>query len=191
MRKKKKCLERKQTFQTGGGPPPATDPPTGDDIAVWLPHEFTVDSNEFDSDNQLLTDNKMKQPILVPKSPLLCENPEPEIDMMSQPGTSTKTIHNTPTSTLLMTPASTSKQLDIQQITTTPTNKKVKSPNYKLKHKLINKGSSSAALQIAENEIVCRKELHEAQMASPKSRPLNDPVSKRSLSDDSLKIRES
>ncbi|KPJ17365.1 hypothetical protein RR48_08551 [Papilio machaon] len=48
--KKKKCLERKKF--SGGGPPPTTDPLTGDDIAVWLPHEFTVDSNELDLDIQ-------------------------------------------------------------------------------------------------------------------------------------------
>ncbi|CAH2088903.1 unnamed protein product [Euphydryas editha] len=90
----RKCLERKQRLQTGGGPPAATDPPTGDDTAVWLPHEFTIDSNEFDSDNQLLNDNKREEPelpIIVLNSPLLCDNAEPEIEMMSQPGTSTKT----------------------------------------------------------------------------------------------------
>lgn len=53
--KKKKFLERKERSQTGGGPPPTSEPPNGDDIAVWLPHEFTVDSNEFDSDNQVPT----------------------------------------------------------------------------------------------------------------------------------------
>lgn len=51
--KKRKFLERKDRFQTGGGPPPASEPPNGDDIAVWLPDAFTVDSNQFDSDSQV------------------------------------------------------------------------------------------------------------------------------------------
>ncbi|CAH2090629.1 unnamed protein product [Euphydryas editha] len=72
-----------------------------------------------------------------------------------------------------MSQASTSKQLDSPQIINTPTKKKLKSPNYKLKNKQINKGSSSAALQIAEIEIACRKELHEAQMANEKQKLKN------------------
>lgn len=51
--KKQKFEERKERFRTGGGPPPPSKSPSGDDIAAWLPHEFTVDSNQFDSDNQV------------------------------------------------------------------------------------------------------------------------------------------
>ncbi|KPJ11978.1 hypothetical protein RR48_03581 [Papilio machaon] len=169
--KKKKCLERKKILQTGGGPPPATDPPTGDDIAVWLPHEFTVDSNEFDSDNQLTINkiDKPEPPILIS----LCENAEPEIEMMSQPGTSTKTEHNTPTNNLLMSQTSTPDKPQITT-TTTPPMKKLKSPNYyKVKNKKIYNGSASAALQISETEIACRKELHEMQMANERQKLKN------------------
>ena len=49
----KKNIEKKQTSKTRGGPPPTIAPATCDDLTVWLPLEFTVDSNEFDSDNQV------------------------------------------------------------------------------------------------------------------------------------------
>ena len=51
--KKKKIIEKKQTLKTSGGPPPTITPATCDDITVWLPHEFTVDSNEFELDYQV------------------------------------------------------------------------------------------------------------------------------------------
>ncbi|XP_046975565.1 uncharacterized protein LOC124541682 [Vanessa cardui] len=48
--KKRKAEQRKELFKTGGGPPPVKEVPT-EDIGSWLPNEFVVDSNEFDSDN--------------------------------------------------------------------------------------------------------------------------------------------
>lgn len=59
--KKQKFAERKERFRTGGGPPPPSESASGDDIALWLPHEFTVDSNPFDSDNQV---NKLNASLL-------------------------------------------------------------------------------------------------------------------------------
>lgn len=48
--KRLKSLERKQIMATGGGPPPQQDPPQSEDISAWLPNEFVIDTNEFDSD---------------------------------------------------------------------------------------------------------------------------------------------
>lgn len=48
--KRLKSLERKQIIATGGGPPPKQDPPQSEDISAWLPNEFVIDTNEFDSD---------------------------------------------------------------------------------------------------------------------------------------------
>ncbi|XP_045783972.1 uncharacterized protein LOC123880103 isoform X2 [Maniola jurtina] len=48
--KRLKSLERKQIIATGGGPPPQLDPLKSEDISAWLPNEFVIDTNEFDSD---------------------------------------------------------------------------------------------------------------------------------------------
>lgn len=37
--------------QTGGGPPPSTNPENADDICSWLPSEFAIDNNDYDSDS--------------------------------------------------------------------------------------------------------------------------------------------
>lgn len=49
-KKRLKSTERKQVIATGGGPPPQQDPANSEDISVWLPNEFVIDTNEFDSD---------------------------------------------------------------------------------------------------------------------------------------------
>uniref|UniRef100_A0A1I8Q2D2 Regulatory protein zeste n=1 Tax=Stomoxys calcitrans TaxID=35570 RepID=A0A1I8Q2D2_STOCA len=51
MTAKKEMLSyRKQAKLTGGGPPTSLAALSGNDIAVWLPEEFVIDDNEFDSD---------------------------------------------------------------------------------------------------------------------------------------------
>ncbi|XP_059220268.1 uncharacterized protein LOC106093181 isoform X2 [Stomoxys calcitrans] len=51
MTAKKEMLSyRKQAKLTGGGPPTSLVALSGNDIAVWLPEEFVIDDNEFDSD---------------------------------------------------------------------------------------------------------------------------------------------
>ncbi|CAG5043982.1 unnamed protein product [Parnassius apollo] len=63
-KKKIKSVERKNLRQTGGGPHPTTNPENADDICSWLPNEFVIDTNEFDSDeiNQIgePSQNKIK-----------------------------------------------------------------------------------------------------------------------------------
>lgn len=54
LAKKIKSVERREIAKTGGGPPPIVVPSTSDDISVWLPNEFVIDENEFDSDNKNL-----------------------------------------------------------------------------------------------------------------------------------------
>ncbi|CAK1583380.1 unnamed protein product [Parnassius mnemosyne] len=49
-KKKIKSVECKNLLQTGGGPPPTTNSENTDDICSWLPNEFVIDTNEFDSD---------------------------------------------------------------------------------------------------------------------------------------------
>lgn len=41
---------KRELFKTGGGPAIIQQETTSDDIRSWLPGEFAVDSNEFDSD---------------------------------------------------------------------------------------------------------------------------------------------
>lgn len=48
--KKELWNERSAILKTGGGPPPEIKPVSSADISAWLPGEFTVDYNEFDSD---------------------------------------------------------------------------------------------------------------------------------------------
>lgn len=48
--KKENWNERSQIFKTGGGPPPESKPISSGDIRAWLPGEFEVEYNEFDSD---------------------------------------------------------------------------------------------------------------------------------------------
>ncbi|XP_059222116.1 uncharacterized protein LOC131993982 [Stomoxys calcitrans] len=48
--KKEMSSYRKQAKLTGGGPPTSLAALSDNDIAVWLPEEFVIDDNEFDSD---------------------------------------------------------------------------------------------------------------------------------------------
>lgn len=48
--KKQMSEYRLSAKQTGGGPPPTELPLSDNDISVWLPNEFVIDSNEYDSD---------------------------------------------------------------------------------------------------------------------------------------------
>lgn len=48
--KKQVSERRKEIMKTGGGSIPTEEPINSDDITVWLPNEFVVDSNEFDCD---------------------------------------------------------------------------------------------------------------------------------------------
>ncbi|XP_075149278.1 myb/SANT-like DNA-binding domain-containing protein 3 [Haematobia irritans] len=48
--KKEMSEYRSQIRKTGGGQAPLGAPLQGNDIAIWLPNEFVVDENEFDSD---------------------------------------------------------------------------------------------------------------------------------------------
>ncbi|CAG5049357.1 unnamed protein product [Parnassius apollo] len=53
-KKKIKSVERKNLRQTGGGPhpkiPTLLNYKTLNDICSWLPNEFVIDTNEFNSD---------------------------------------------------------------------------------------------------------------------------------------------
>lgn len=48
--KKDVSSHRREVNKTGGGPQPAEIVLSENDITVWLPNEFIVDTNEFDSD---------------------------------------------------------------------------------------------------------------------------------------------
>ncbi|CAG5026352.1 unnamed protein product [Parnassius apollo] len=49
-KKKIKSVERKNLLQTGGRPPPTTNPENADNLCSLLLSEFVIDTNEFDSD---------------------------------------------------------------------------------------------------------------------------------------------
>lgn len=51
--KRKKFKEGKEISQTGSVPPPTSESPSEEDIAVWLPHELSTDSNELSSKSQV------------------------------------------------------------------------------------------------------------------------------------------
>ncbi|CAH0584090.1 unnamed protein product [Chrysodeixis includens] len=189
--KKQKCQERKERLRTGGGPPPPSESPSGDDIAVWLPHEFTVDSNQFDSDNQFQTlpdtENQKQKVIPLPNSPVLCDNsglgntqlileqcidedkpctskqPEPSTSSQAEPNTSSQAEPSTSSQA----EPSTSSQAE-------PKNIKPKTPNYGPKNKKMSKMTKDSAVQqIAKTETDCRKELHQAQLANEKQKLKN------------------
>lgn len=48
--KKEISNQRLDISKTGGGPPPPSKPVSSTEISAWLPGEFVVDYNEFDSD---------------------------------------------------------------------------------------------------------------------------------------------
>ncbi|XP_017464967.1 PREDICTED: uncharacterized protein LOC108358256 [Rhagoletis zephyria] len=48
--KKAKSKERRELLKTGGGAQSVAEPLSNEDISVWLPNEFVVDFNSFDSD---------------------------------------------------------------------------------------------------------------------------------------------
>ena len=48
--KKEVSSHRKQIFKTGGGPQPKELSASVADLLSWLPKEFEVDTNPFDSD---------------------------------------------------------------------------------------------------------------------------------------------
>lgn len=48
--KKKLSVERRELVRTGGGPQVPIATTSNNDISAWLPEEFVVDVNVFDSD---------------------------------------------------------------------------------------------------------------------------------------------
>ncbi|KNC22625.1 hypothetical protein FF38_04500 [Lucilia cuprina] len=48
--KKEIASHRREVNKTGGGPHPADKEMSANDICVWHPNEFVIDTNEFDSD---------------------------------------------------------------------------------------------------------------------------------------------
>ncbi|XP_072935410.1 uncharacterized protein [Epargyreus clarus] len=136
--KKAKFVERQQLLKTGGGPPTVPEAKTCEDISVWLPHEFTVDTNEFDSDYQNSPQN-LKEPLI--------DNKEDSKE----------------------------KVIIISDLEDNVSHSKPQQENYgnKRKNKKITNTTNNAAMKIAETEMMCRKELHEAQMANERQKLKN------------------
>ncbi|XP_046976391.1 uncharacterized protein LOC124542494, partial [Vanessa cardui] len=144
--KKRKAEQRKELFKTGGGPPPVKEVPT-EDIGSWLPNEFVVDSNEFDSDNvnQHMRSKHSKSDMSTGSDCWIIMNvnnaeaPPPAIPS---------------TSSSILDPPSSEKSSTSQMLGPKPG---------KIKKKCFSKGCSPAD-EVAACEIECRRELHRKQM---------------------------
>ncbi|XP_072935408.1 uncharacterized protein [Epargyreus clarus] len=160
--KKAKFVERQQLLKTGGGPPTVPEAKTCEDISVWLPHEFTVDTNEFDSDYQNSPQN-MRAPIKMP----LLDNKEDSNEKNSPQNLKEPLIDNKEDSK--------EKVIIISDLEDNVSHSKPQQENYgnKRKNKKITNTTNNAAMKIAETEMMCRKELHEAQMANERQKLKN------------------
>ncbi|CAK1604081.1 unnamed protein product [Parnassius mnemosyne] len=162
-KKKIKSVERKNLLQTSGGPPPKTNPENADDICSLLPNEFVIDTNEFDSDEINQIGEPLQNEIKVDEITKLVniENKTSDIDTMS-------TVKDV-TVDILQDVQNTQEVVSIgspPKPLFTPSKKPVR------KHKSEKKTSDHAA-SIANTEIECRKEVHQAQMANEERKARN------------------
>ncbi|CAG5006313.1 unnamed protein product [Parnassius apollo] len=160
-KKKIKSVERKNLRQIGGGPHPTTNPENADDICSWFPNEFVIDTNEFDSDEINHIAEPSQNEIEVDRINKLVnvENKSSDID--------TKSTVKDVTVEILEEIQTTREVVSIgsaPQLLYTPSKK----PERKNKTE---KKTSDHAESIANTEIECRKEVHQAQMAKKKGKP--------------------
>ncbi|XP_045781694.1 uncharacterized protein LOC123878524 isoform X2 [Maniola jurtina] len=150
--KRLKSLERKQIIATGGGPPPQLDPLKSEDISAWLPNEFVIDTNEFDSDQI----NQVKVGGLSPDEIILEVHQEDGITEEVLPHTTPPTNHE----------MSKINQENENKVESALTNRLIRKKKNKKKEN--ENKTSAAANAIASVEIDCRRELHRAQMDNEK-----------------------
>ncbi|XP_045781693.1 uncharacterized protein LOC123878524 isoform X1 [Maniola jurtina] len=169
--KRLKSLERKQIIATGGGPPPQLDPLKSEDISAWLPNEFVIDTNEFDSDQI----NQVKVGGLSPDEIILEVHQEDGITEEVLPHTTPPTNHE-------MSKINQENENKILPITNENDQRKKEGNENKVESALTNRlirkkknkkkenenKTSAAANAIASVEIDCRRELHRAQMDNEK-----------------------
>ncbi|KAG7304865.1 hypothetical protein JYU34_010257 [Plutella xylostella] len=136
--KKKKGNVRREMLKTGGGPPPPSEQCDPDDIESWLPHEFTVDTCEGDSD-------------------FLHQYETVQVNILDEHAiTTTDAIEEVPLATSAPTEA-----VEIVAAASTPLKKRKKIIK---KQKNNDDAAGLPATLIANNEIKCRQELHAKQM---------------------------
>ncbi|XP_045761037.1 uncharacterized protein LOC123864545 isoform X3 [Maniola jurtina] len=146
--KRLKSLERKQIIATGGGPPPQLDPLKSEDISAWLPNEFVIDTNEFDSDQI----NQVKVGGLSPDEIILEVHQEDGITEEILPITNENDQRK--------------KEGNENKVESALTNRLIRKKKNKKKEN--ENKTSAAANAIASVEIDCRRELHRAQMDNEK-----------------------
>ncbi|XP_063824436.1 uncharacterized protein LOC135088214 [Ostrinia nubilalis] len=172
-KKKAKSEERKKLLQTGGGPPPPTNPANADDICSWLPNEFVIDINEFDSDciNQINVgktldkkDNveEIKKKDIIASHSIIHKIPDeisdigPESEVIDVAQEPLHEIQNTPKFISIGSP----------KIKATPSRMKSN------KQEKVNKVSTAAATVVAV-DTECRKQLHEVVLANEQRKTRN------------------
>ncbi|CAG4958973.1 unnamed protein product [Parnassius apollo] len=153
-KKKIKSVERKNLRQTGGGPHPTTNPKNGDDICSWLPNEFVIDTNEFDSDeiNQIgePSQNEIKVDGINKLVNVESKSSDNAVEILEEIQTTREVVSIGSAPKPLYTPS--------------------KKPERKNKNE---KKTADHAESIANTEIECRKEVHQAQMANEERKARN------------------
>ncbi|XP_037965363.1 uncharacterized protein LOC105386764 isoform X4 [Plutella xylostella] len=173
--KKKKGNVRREMLKTGGGPPPPSEQCDPDDIESWLPHEFTVDTCEGDSDflHQVLSFCLLGSAAAVKPSQRPTFGPPciintnvfyyhfqyetVQVNILDEHAiTTTDAIEEVPLATSAPTEA-----VEIVAAASTPLKKRKKIIK---KQKNNDDAAGLPATLIANNEIKCRQELHAKQM---------------------------
>ncbi|CAG5052112.1 unnamed protein product [Parnassius apollo] len=162
-KKKIKSIERKNLRQTGGDSHPSRNPENADDICSWFPNEFVIDTNEFDSDeiNQIGEPSQNEIKVDGINKLVNVENKSSDNDTKSAvKDVTVEILEEIQTTREVVSTGSAPKPLY------TPSKK----PERKNKTE---KKTADHAETIANTEIECRKEVHQAQMANEERKARN------------------
>ncbi|CAG5038832.1 unnamed protein product [Parnassius apollo] len=161
-KKKIKSIERKNLRQTRGGPHPSTNPENAD-ICSWLPNEFVIDTNEFDSDeiNQIGEPSQNEIKVDGINKLVNVENKSSDNDTKSAVKDVTVEIFEEIQTTR-----------GVVSIVSAP--KPLYTPSKKPERKnKTEKKTADHAETTGNTEIECRKEVHQAQMANEERKARN------------------
>ncbi|XP_046806062.1 uncharacterized protein LOC124419700 [Lucilia cuprina] len=157
--KKEMSDYRREILKTGGGPKPVESTLLANELSVWLPNEFVVDTNEFDCD-AIITE--INTNVLNEVSQSNSANSE-KVDLSSVPEDNV-TVNNNGT----MSGQEDNAAVNIvssAEIKNEFTSVKKKKPKTNMHDEKIK--------SIADIETQCRKELHILQVENEKKRGLN------------------
>ncbi|KAL0850109.1 hypothetical protein ABMA28_011992 [Loxostege sticticalis] len=172
--KKDKTIARQAQIKTGGGPPLSVPDDRADDIASWLPNEFVVDVNRFDSDSNKseLINIQEEESTQNTQDQELINNEEIQYELVVL-DEEIEDTHACTTRGILE--EKENKKVEAKENKAKPN---FKAPAIKKKRKLLNKEglidlSKARISEIAETESKCRIELHEVQMENERKKGRN------------------